>query len=160
MSALQLPSDRLTIEGDHLITGGSTIVNIFELRQDDVPRFRNTEVSGLDRGRPEVPAMDPKTITLSGLIIGDVDLTMPTPGEHTYLRGGAFANWEALKAIFAQQFDVDTVTVGWQRLDESGDPETVECEAQVGNWQLTADLEVELTYTFEFTRFTDWGEGS
>lgn len=160
MAYLHLPEDRLDLDGGDLITYGATILNIVELYQDDVPRFRNTEVSGLDRGRPEQPAMDPRPVTLSGLIIGECDLTLPTPATYSYLRGGALANWADLQAIFAQQFDTDTLIATWRRLDETGGQQTVTAEVQVGNWQITGDFDIEFTYTFELTRFSDWEESS
>lgn len=160
MAGLQLPDDRLTLEGDHLITFGSTITNISELTQDDVPRFRNTEISGLDRGRPEEPAMDPRPVTLAGLIVGEVDLEMPTAGSHANPRGGVRANWRAIQTIFQQQFDAETLAAAWTRRNEDGSLETVYADVQVGNWQLTGDFEIEYTYTFELTRFSDWEESS
>lgn len=155
-----LPDDRLALEGSDLITHATSILNMFELEQDDVPRFRNTEVTGLDRGRPEEPAKGPRTLTMAGLIIGDVDLTMPTPNPYTYPKAGVRENWRALQTIFAQQFDAETLTAQWQRRDTSGSLETVWAEVQVGNWQITKAGTVDWLYTFELTRFSDWEESS
>ncbi|MFV0315442.1 MAG: hypothetical protein ACK5O2_00575 [Microthrixaceae bacterium] len=155
MSLPLLNDDRLKIAGSDLITHGSTILNVFELEQPDAPRIRNTEVSGLDRGRPEVPAMDPRTVTLAGHIVGEVDLAMPTAAAHSDPKIGVRTNWRSIEAIFAAQFSAATLVAQWQRRTATG-WDTFTADVQVANWQVTSAWPTDLAYSVEVTRFSDW----
>lgn len=155
-----LPDDRLALAGSDLVTYGSTFLNLWELEQGDDITIRNTEVTGLDRGRPEIPAIEARKVTLAGHVAGDVDLVLPTPNEHANPKVGVRENWRALVAIFEQQFDVDTLEMDWQRRVMAGGWETLTADVQVANWQITKAWPTAFAFTVEVTRFTEWVEGS
>lgn len=151
-----LPDDRLSFDGSPVVTYGCTILNIWALEQGRQPRQRNTDITGLPVGRPEVPAIDGNPIPLAGLVVGDVDMAMPTPATHSDPTVGVRENWRDLLDVFEGQFTVESMTASWQRRTMAGGWETLTAEVQLSSWQITAAWDTEITYSVEVLPFTEW----
>lgn len=156
MSLELLSTDRLYVGSSPLITHASTITNMWVLEQGWQPAIRNTKITRLPVGRPEVPAIDDDPVTLSLHIIGEVSLALPTPATYSNPKVGVRVNWRALKTIFETQLTVETVTMKWSRLTTASAWEHFTCSAQLSSWQINNAGITDLQCSVEMQRFTPW----